>query len=657
METSFGFSGKILYVDLSTGEIRKEPIPDEWIKKFGGGLGINVKLAYDHIPIDTEPLSPENAVILGSGPMVGTLSPGAPFTSIVTLSPMTGYLGDGRAGNFGYMLKCAGYDHLVVTGRADSPVYLKVDNEDIEICDASQLWGKRVHETAEALLEKHKDHSVCCIGPAGENLVRYGANLTDAIESLGCTNGAGAVMGSKNLKAISVRGTVGVKVKHPEKYMELVDKALNTIKSSPFIDAWRKSGTMFDLGYYAGFGCFTAKNWREGYSEKDGEKWGEIFFDYKKAGRACIACPIGCKSSIELKDRHQGLALNKSAALGPIVAIGWACDVDNFEDVMMLANEMDALGLDMFEAAHVIGFAMELYEQGVIDKKDTDGMELNWGFKTALSLVRKIAYREGFGDILAEGVKRASKIIGKGAEKYAVTVKGISPGEDGRAHMGTTTFGELTNPAGGLAFRAISITQVPGRSPASLRKYGKKIGMPEEKVDQIFTGEIDGYNLPRFTKWVENFISVFECVGLCQRSIVAATYPFEVIAAVYDAATGIKRTSEELVEMGDRIWNLEKAFDALRGQSRKDDRYPPRWLSEPVKLDQFDPEERSIERLQALPKLETLDPLDENELNSMLDEYYEEREWNIEKGIPTPEKLRRLGLEDVADDLRQHNIF
>lgn len=654
MEKAYGYAGTILKIDLSNEEIKREPIPDDLIKNFIGGLGGNIKLAYDLIGRDIDPLSPDNYIIIGAGPLVGTLAPGIVHTSTITVSPVSGFLGDGRAGGFGQMMKYAGYDHLLITGRAPKPVYLTIFDDEVKIHDASELWGKSVIETIRLIRGLFGEEcTFCCIGPGGENLVKYGANLTDELFSFGATNGTGTVMGSKNLKAIVVHGTKGIKVKDQKRFLQLVDEAIASITSNPFIDEWRDRGTIMDLGYYAGFGCFTGKNAREGYPEEKAEEWVDSLIQHRRA-KACIGCPVSCKSVLDYSSgKHPGLCIPKSAPIGVAISFSFWCGVEDKEDSMKLAQLCDDYGLDLFGAAHAISLAQELFEVGIINEKDTDGMVLRWDYETVKELLRKITYREGFGNVLAEGASKACDIIGRDAVKYDSTIKGFPQGEDGRAkHMGTTVFGELTAPSG-AAFRAVSITQVPGRSPDSLRRYGEKIGMPDDKLDQIFTGEVDGYNTPRFTKWVENYITLLECFGVCHRSIIANTYPLSALSALFSAATGLEMTPSEMVMVGDRVWNLEKTFDALRGQSRKDDKYPHRWLTEPLKLRQVEPEKRHIERLRSLKKLEQLEPLKEEDVNRQLDEYYEEREWDIEKGIPTKEKLISLGLQKAAEELEK----
>ena len=647
MSNSYGYAGNILKIDLTEGKVLKEPLSSELIENYVGGIGIDVKLAHDLVGSDVDSLSPESSIFIGAGPLIGTLAPGVVHSNIIVPSPINNYLSDGRTGEFGQWLKYAGYDHLVITGKADKPAYITIFDDEVKFQEANDLWGKTVHETIRSLQGKYgTDCTFCCIGPAGENLVKFAGNLTDKIYSFGATNGAGAVMGSKNLKAIVVKGTKGIGIKDPDRFMQIVDKARKQMADNPFIEEWQEKGTIFDLGYYAGFGCFTAKNGREGYSEEKAEEWVTELLS-RRRGNACIGCPVGCKGILDYSgsSKYPGLCFYKSAPIGVPIAFGWWPGVEDYEDVAMLTNLNDAYGLDMFGASHVISLAIELFEVGVINEKDTDGMVLNWDFETVKKLLRKIAYREGFGSVLAEGSEKACEIIGRGAEKYDCSVKGFPQLEDGRAkHMGTTTFGEITSPSG-AAFRAISITQVPGRSPGALRRYGARIGMSEEKIDQIFTGKMDGYNTARFTKWVEDYITLLECFGVCHRSIIAASYPLDVLSELLSAATGVELGPEELVKVGERVWNLEKCFDVQRGQSIKDDRYPERWYREPLKLNQLDPEKRSMEKLRGAPKIEQLDPLVKEEVEKGLQDYYDERGWEPKKGVPTKEKLLELGLD------------
>jgi len=603
MGTMYGYAGSILYVDLTNGSVRKEPVTEEMARAFIGGMGINAKLAYDLIKPGIDPLSAENVLIYGAGPFVGTLVPAGSRCDATGKSPLTGFLSYANSGHsIGTGLKYSGYDHLVITGRAERPVYLKIFDDDIEIRDAGHLWGKDVYEATDSIWDELGDCWVSCIGPGGENLVRYACVMTN--------------------KWVADR----------KKFKSIVDELLGRLTQSPAVKLWRSGGWSEGfLTVYTEAGQFATKNWTQGYPDITQTFKTKDLQEMLIGNYACPGCPLGDKTRVQIKQgKYAGSTMQMPA---PPSQVAWhvTAGVESWEETFRCVDLEDRYGLDSASLSGVVGFAVELYEKGIITKEDTGGLELGWGGETIRALAKKIVRREDIGDILAEGVKRASEIIGKGSEKYAVHVKGLelALGQSGR--FCTETFGELLNPRGGHQDRSASVTFMP-RKPASIRKYCPGIGVPEEAMDRVCDGP-EGFNPARLTKWVQDFNTIEISLGLCNRTPIAQLFNVEKFAELYLAVTGIEMSPAELLISADRIWNMESAFNVREGATRKDDMPPWRVLNEPlfVRDKQFG-------------------PISEETVNKLLDDYYDERGWDIEKGVASEEKLRELGLEGILKE-------
>ena len=628
-----GYAGNILYVDLTSKTIKKEQISEELIRNYIGNLGINTKLAYDLIKPGIDPLSPDNHIILGTGPLGGTVAPACSRSNGNYKSPLTHLFGSANSGDSpSLMMKFAGYDHLVVSGKAEGPVYLKIDDDDVEILDAGHLWGKDVNEATDMLWAEIGDYWVNCIGAAGENLVRFSAAVSNKHSLYGRT-GMGAVMGSKNLKAIVAKGSRAITVADGKAFMKMADGILEKIKNSPATELWRDLGFVVAFPAYGSFGMFERHNYSEGFPDL-----AEAFDkdEYKrrvvKRAYACPGCPVGCKQVVEMRDgKYAGINF-KVAAMGSQVGYHNQAGVENWDEVVKCVELENRDGLDSTSLGSVVGFAIELYKKGIITKKDTDGMELDWGAKTTLALIEKIIHREGIGDILADGAKAAIEKFGPESEKYAGHLKGMEMTLGLRVRLCTENFGQLTNPRGGHLERSASLTFIP-RKPKVFPPFSAGIGVPEERIEKVCDGP-EGFNVSRLTKWVEDFNTVLASMGMCSRTPVTQQFNLEAITDLFRAATGIDMSPTELREAGERIWNLQRAFNEREGADKKGDMPPWRILNEPIKIgDKEHP------------------PLPEERANELLEEYYDERGWNTQDGRLTKEKLEELGLGDVASDL------
>jgi aldehyde:ferredoxin oxidoreductase len=617
MAGNYGYAGTILEVDLSNKRIEKIPLDETLAMNFIGGIGISTKLFYDRMDRDVDPLSPENVFVLGSGALGGTLAPTSARAEVLSKSPQSGFIGWANNGNsVANMLKYAGYDQFVATGAADSPVYVKVDDDDVEICDAGHLWGKDTAETTETLWnDLGKDYQVTCIGPAGENLVKFACTISQK-HSAAARTGMGAVMGAKKLKAIAVRGTKGIKIADKNRFLALVEEADNRFQAKEkLIMLWRT------YGFLAGF-----------LKMVDPEE----FLRLKGGYYACKSCPVACNSWINIPDgKHAGLSFLASAPGTKIVVdMTSGSPIAHYDEIFKAQDIMNRYGMDFFSAMALCTFAIGLYKDGVISKKDTDGLELGPNPETMDFLVQKIAYREGIGDILAEGLSRAAATIGKGAEEYDISIRGVdAPIIKGGMLGATETFGFVTNPRGGMMERSTSISFTK-RERESYVKYCSAIGVPDEAVDRVCDGP-ESHNTPRLTRYTEDILTLVAMQGLCRRSPIVAVWDIGLHADFYSAATGIEMTGSDLLKCAERVWNLQKCFNIQEGATRVDDRFPK----------------------QVMPMTLGGKLLDDSTMDAWLNEYYEERGWDVETGRPTKEKLVALGLEDAAQGLEKLGLI
>jgi len=621
MEKLGGYSGGILEVDLSTGSITKVPLAPDLITKFLGGAGINARLAYDNIEPCVGPFSEKNALVLGVGPLVGTLAPGACKSNITGKSPSSNYIGTSGSGHLG-MLKFAGYDHVVIIGKADRPVYLEI-GDDVRIRDAEHLWGKDTWETTDAVWrELGREHVVLSIGPAGENLVRDASIIANKYSAFART-GMGAVMGSKNLKAIATYGSRGIAVADRKRFMDLVNRLTQETVGLPFVPQVRKYGTLLALGPMVETGSITCKNFRE----TAGEDFLRIFDLETFAGSidhrtlSCLSCPVGCKHYIRWREGDfRGLALCLSCAtVATMSAVN--CGVMGWPQVLKFAQMCNRLGMDYMTVSGLIGMAIELYERGIIGESDVGGLALDWDADIVYQLAQDIAYRKGLGDVLANGLIEASRQIGRGAEDLVVHFKGITPGGDVR-NLSTPIFSLLTNATG----HSSHINQtLYGVSREKLLRYFRRLGMSESDAERVLTGSQD-YNVARLTKWAEDYSFVLECLGLCQMDWYQR-FNIDFWAELYSSATGIEIDAAGLLQAAARGRDMRKAFNIREGATRDDDRMPRRFLTEPVTVGG-----------QVRP------PLDSAYVESLITEYYEERGWDPQTGNLTMKRMAELGL-------------
>ncbi|MFC1908935.1 aldehyde ferredoxin oxidoreductase family protein [Chloroflexota bacterium] len=637
--------GKILDVDLSTGNIEKRDITLQFAREFIGGMGFGCKILYDEVGTDVDPLGSDNIVVFSNGPLTGTNAPCSGRTEITTKSPLTGRIGTGNTGGvWGTYLKHAGFDVIVVRKQAEKPVYLWIDDDVVEIREASHLWGKDTWETSNRLRQELAPSltahiSVLAIGPAGENLVKYACPLNDYYHAAS-RSGAGAVMGAKKLKAIAVRGTGSVEIARPEEFREAAREARERILASD--RATRMPGVPEDPRVaYLEQGCLPGKNYQTGILPQWLEtRTAEMARKYytKKDG-TCYACPISCFNLVEVHEgKYAGLKENRGLMPGLVMDWGAKCAIDNMPAIWKCKELCQHLGMDYVSASGSISFATELFQRGIINTKDTDGVDLEWGNEDAvMQMLHKIAFRDGFGDVLAEGSVRAAERIGKGAEHYVMTIKDMEMMlPDPRIGNRGWIFGSLTNPRGGDNVKNTHCHADKYNPNWWVDKFDmfKDVkaaiySVPPQEISNTWEGK------PMMCKWFEDLYSVINALGVCFfpagfRLAVGPTH----LSKLFSACTGWDTTPQDMMKYGEKIFTLLKAYTIRHGLTRKDDTWPDRFYTEPL------PEGPAKGAV-----------LSRDTIEQLLDEYYKLRGWHQATGLPPREKLIELGLPDIADEL------
>jgi aldehyde:ferredoxin oxidoreductase len=631
-----GYAGKYLRIDLSNEKISKVPLSQGMARDYIGGTGFCAYILWNELSQKTDPLSPENRIIFAVGPLTGAFFPPAGRFVIATKSPLTGIWGESHSGGFfGPELKYAGYDMIVIQGASKKPVYLLIDDDRVELIDASHLWGKDTRETTIRIREEQKDPTikVACIGQAGENLVKYACVINDFHRAAGRT-GMGAVMGSKRLKAVAVKGTKGVDVYDPEGYMEIASEAFSMCTKGKWGEAAEASlgtfGTPNLLPLINAIGRQPTKNHWTGvcdYVEEIGPN--KLRNEYRVARWSCFSCTISCKfvSRID-KGLFKG-TLTSGPEYETLTSFGTNLLNKDLASIIHINLLCNLYGLDTISAGKVISFAMECYENGIISKEEA-GVDLSWGnVETIVELVHKIAKREGFGNVLAEGARKASEIIGKGSEKYAIHVKGLeASAQDGRAHksIGLT---HAISVRGADHLRSLCTVDELGYRDIAIERFGA------DKVDEItnlLSEKYKGY----IVKDQEDFFAIVDSLLVCKYGTMwPPIYYFDFLAKLIPPLTGMKEYADvkKLRLTAERICNLRRAFNTREGITRKDENLHPRFTKEPMP---GGPAKGQVVRL-----------------DIMLDEYYENRGWDKKTGLPYRKTLERVGLKDVADELEK----
>ncbi|MBI2954031.1 MAG: hypothetical protein HYY30_06940 [Chloroflexi bacterium] len=649
-----GSVNNVLFVDLTSGSTRREQLGPEVVRKYIGGFGVAARLAYDLIGPDVEPLSAENTIIISAGALVGTAIPGASKITGVTRYPMTGAIAPASAGgSFGFAMKMAGYDHIVITGKAPAPSYLKIDDR-VQVCSGDGLWGKDIFATTDALYDKYPSGSVIAIGVPGERQAKISFAMVDKVAHFG-RGGLAAVLGAKNLKAIVAEPADGqaVGVADQERLMKVVDRVFQRILTNPLRPGWLKDGVRIGWPSWSK-GEFSYANFRKYYTREDAAKLYEPERWHERIGKqiiACPSCPIADKGMFCVKcGEFEGLTTYASELLQSLIGFGVQCNVGaDYNKLLKLHDTATRYGLDLFTTAYMFNWIVELHERGIISDDELHGLDPKIGFDTTMELMRQIAEREGLGAILADGWKDAIARIGRGSERYAVHIKGMEPSYmDARFNFGTEIIGEVVNPRGAVAIASESTTIIPARTSDKMWRHCEKIHMPEDARDRAFlTKRI--FNVGIINRYNEDWYYVADGLGVCMRQQIMEQYSFGRMTDAYAAVTGFDVTQDELIQGGERIFNLLKAANVRLGFERKDDKFPERWF-EPART------EDGTKEMPLMDYYETA-PYTREEVVELFDDYYRERGWDVERGIPTGAKLEELDLGDVAADLTSRGIL
>ncbi len=625
-----GYHGKYIRVDLTKEEVKVLDLPDDLIENYLGGNGFGTKILWDEVPPEVEPQDPENRLIFVTGALTGTLWPSCGHLEVISKSPLTGIYGDANAGGFfAPELRFAGYDMIVFQGKAEEPVYLWIKDDKIELRDAKHLWGKDTPTTQRIIREELKDEKikVASIGPAGENLVRFACIVVT--ENRACArSGMGAVMGSKNLKAIAVRGTKEVSLDNPEEFKKAASLARKAIREDEFTPGEHKYGTAGLVNIVNEVGRFPTRNLKAGHFEEADKISGEALDEkYFVRHRACYRCPIACDKVMEVREGEYKGTVTSSLEYETLCSLGAKCGNSNLASIIKMNVICDGMGMDTISAGGAISWAMECYEKGVLTKEDTDGLDLSWGnYHSMITLLEKIAQREGFGDLLAEGCKRAAEKTGRGSEKYAMHIKGMEiPAQDGRSQQ-SMGLAQVTSSRGADHLKGFPTIDETGYPGAAIKRYG------EDKMPEIIDG-IQTKHKPFVVKDGEEFCAVIDSSGICKFGTLfpPAVY-WDLLTPGIKYALGLDIDVPKLKKIGERIYNLQRCYNILLGMSKKDDTQPERLLKEPS------PSKRAKGHVVYLDR--------------MLPEYYNLREWDEETGYPTRRKLEELGLGFAADKLK-----
>lgn len=599
----YGYSGKVLRINLSEKTVKVEPLNLEVAQKFIGARGLGVKTFIDEVDAKIDALSPENKFIIATGPLTASPMPTSGRYMVVTKAPLTGTIAiSNSGGHWGAKLKTAGYDMIILEGRSENPVYLNIEDDIVEIKDAQQLWGMVTSKVTRKLNEIHPGSKVLCIGPAGEKLSLMAAVMNDEDRAAG-RGGVGAVLGSKNLKAIVVKGSGKVQVPDEEKAKAVNLEKVKILRDDPVAgNGLPTYGTAVLVNIINENGVHPVKNFQQSYTDKadliSGESMTENTLIRKNP---CFRCPIACGRWVKLNDGTE--------CAGPEYETLWSfgSDCDNYDlDAVSRANLLcNEYGLDTISAGATISAAMELYQRGYIKDEEIamDGLSLNWGDAEAIvGWTKKMGLREGFGDKLADGSFRLCESYG--APEYSMTVKKQElPAYDPRAIQGHGITYAVNN-RGGCHIKGYMINP-------------EILGYPE-KLDRF---SLEGK--AAYARVFHDLTAVIDSLGLCVFTTFGLGTPDYV--HMYNAVCGEVFNDETLLQAGDRIWTLEKIFNLRAGIDSSQDTLPKRLLKTPIPSG---PSEGNVHRLDVL-----------------LPEYYAVRGWN-ESGIPREDTLRELGLEE-----------
>ncbi len=640
---------KIAYINLSTGDITTAPIPLDMRRKFLGGRGLDAYLLLNHTEKGADPLGPDNTLIFSAGLLTATCASATARTHVMAKSPLTGLLGSANMGGFfAPELAWAGFHHLVIKGKAEKPVYIWIHNGEIEIRDAANIWGKSVTEAQWEIRRELGDEEIksAVCGPAGENLVRF-ANVMTGIKNSAGRTGMGCVMGSKNLKAVAVRGTMDIRIAHPIDALEYNKRFIDQIVTSKVNQTQGTLGTPFIWGATNSWGGIRTRNFQYNQCEYaddiEPERLDEIAEEtmgpYHMTG--CFGCQVHCRAQYRIPSGPYAGRYDEGPEYTSQGAFGAEVDCKSAVTVLTGNHLVDQFGMDNLETGSLISWAMELYELGIITSKETDGLDLRFGNDEALlEMIERICYRKGWlGDVLADGGVAASERIGKGSFEYLIQVKGMSNLHSDERATPALALNVATSSRGSDHLRsrpAIDLYHLP--EPVLRKIYGNPI-----PYDGPLSSEHTSYEgKPWQVFWQENCYMGIDCLGICKyhTTFLGPTLPnFEDWAKVIYYNTGLEFTPAELWEISERSNMVERLFNLREGLVKDDpakgDTLNHRYFDEPCTRGAPDVIGARIDR---------------KKFQKMIDEFYAYKGLD-ENGVPKPETLERLGLADEPSHL------
>jgi aldehyde:ferredoxin oxidoreductase len=607
-----GNTQTILRVDLSSSQARVETVASNIVDKYIGGRGLGAYLLYREVPANVDPLSPQNKLIFLNGPLVGSLVPGSNKVNVTFKSPLTcTYSYSLCGGHWGPALRAAGFDGVIIEGKAEKPTYLLINNGSVELRSAGTLWGKNIPQTEEAIQQELAAHTdqhdhdgnlyIASIGPAGENLVKYACITSGLYREFG-RGGGGAVMGSKNLKAIAVIGSGDVEVYDTEKMMELSAKLYQKLKASPKFEERHEYGTAELVDKINNLGFWSVKNFSQGFFDQGFKMEGPVMKESIVVGNAsCYSCPVACGKNTVVESARYGTMKMEGPEFETIGLLGANCGISDWESLAKATEICDSTGMDTMSAGSCLSLAMECFERGIITKQDTGELDLHFGNgRAAVTLLEMIVERRGIGAVLAEGVQAAAERFG--APELAIHSKGMSPG--------------AYDPRGAKGMALTYATSSKGAHHMFATTFGYEIASGN-RLEEAGKGELQRNH--------QLSMCVVDSIGMCSTMRIGIS--IEDMCEAMRAVSGRVMSTDDMNLTAERIINLERMYNVRMGFSRKDDSLPKRFLSEAMEVGESAGQTVDLERL--------------------LDEYYQAMGWD-RNGIPNRATIGKLGLMNVV---------
>ncbi len=626
-----GYAGQILLIDLSSESLEKQSLDPASCRGFIGGFGLNNQLFARLAVAGNDPFSPDNPILIGAGPLVGTLAPGTSRTMITTKYPLTGAVASASGSmTFGSQMKWAGYDHMMIRGKSKGPCYLYIEDENTRFCDASAFWGKDIHETTEALWSRHGPCGAIAIGPAGENRVKFSLALVDCTSTIG-RGGLAAVMGSKNLKAIAVKGTKGVHVADRKNFLKAVGQLYERAKKYP------QRAEIVKLGMMAGWLSSLQRVFPHAPEKIRSltDRYGpSVYQKFKKARRACPSCFVADKDVLEVKESCGEVRVTYPTSYGITRFFCQYLAELTPEQILTIFDQLNRQGLDIFTFGKMADLLVDAYEKRLIGEEQTHGLLPERTYEFFLRMIDLICRRDGIGDLLAEGWKQTLEVLGEQISKEIIVMKGMDALYDPRVSgLGTMEFEQIVCPRGPTSATSGSPTYLPDAPLEMFSKHTERMGGSPEAIRRILS-PTQGVNIGRLSRYSEDWYAVLSSLGVCNRAHINRFYHIDLCSEFYEKATGMPLPPEQMMEAADRSWTLQRLLNAREGFLRKDDFIPDQW---------FKPLVSEGKTLQMKDYFKTR-ILTREDLTRILEDYYEERGWNRSTGYPTRSKLEALSL-------------